>query len=103
MVVFGDGTQTRDFSYVSDTAAGILLAGEDECAVGDTINIGTGVETSVLAECLDDERDGRFAIVEDADRRGRSTLQCAIGAGEAYCGGCRRGACTSFAQQLTRA
>ena len=47
MVVFGDGSQTRDFSYVSDTAAGILLAGEDESAVGDTINIGTGVEVTI--------------------------------------------------------
>ncbi len=47
MVVFGDGTQTRDFSYVSDTAAGILLAGEHERAVGDTINIGSGVEVTI--------------------------------------------------------
>ena len=29
MVVFGDGTQTRDFTFVSDTAAGIILAGEE--------------------------------------------------------------------------
>jgi UDP-glucose 4-epimerase len=27
MVVFGDGTQSRDFTYVSDTAMGILMAG----------------------------------------------------------------------------
>ena len=30
MVVFGDGTQTRDFTYVADTAEGILRAGESE-------------------------------------------------------------------------
>ena len=34
MVVFGDGSQSRDFTYVSDTAAGILLAGEHPDAVG---------------------------------------------------------------------
>ncbi len=28
MIVFGDGSQSRDFTFVSDTAAGILLAGE---------------------------------------------------------------------------
>jgi UDP-glucose 4-epimerase len=47
MVVFGDGTQTRDFTYVSDTATGILLAGESDAAVGDTINIGSGNEVSI--------------------------------------------------------
>ena len=47
MVVFGDGTQTRDFTYVSDTAAGILLAGESENAVGDTINLGSGSEVTI--------------------------------------------------------
>jgi UDP-glucose 4-epimerase len=47
MVVFGDGTQTRDFTYVTDTAAGILLAGEKDEAVGDTINIGSGREVTI--------------------------------------------------------
>lgn len=47
MVVFGDGTQTRDFTYVSDTARGILMAGLiDEC-VGETINLGSGREISI--------------------------------------------------------
>ena len=47
MVVFGDGAQTRDFTYVSDTAAGILLAGEEQRAVGDTINLGSGSEVTI--------------------------------------------------------
>jgi len=47
MVIFGDGTQTRDFTYVSDTAAGILLAGEHDAAVGDTINLGFGREVTI--------------------------------------------------------
>lgn len=47
MVVFGDGMQTRDFTFVSDTAAGIILAGEHELAVGETINIGSGAEVTV--------------------------------------------------------
>ena len=47
MVVFGDGTQSRDFTYVSDTAHGILLAGEHPSAVGETINIGSGSEVTV--------------------------------------------------------
>ena len=47
MVVFGDGTQSRDFTYVTDTAHGILLAGEHPLAVGETINVGSGSEVTI--------------------------------------------------------
>ena len=47
MIVFGDGTQSRDFTYVSDTARGILLAGEHPLAVGETINLGSGLEVTI--------------------------------------------------------
>jgi UDP-glucose 4-epimerase len=47
MVVFGDGTQTRDFTYVSDTARGILMAGLVDDCVGETINLGSGREISI--------------------------------------------------------
>jgi UDP-glucose 4-epimerase len=47
MVIFGDGTQTRDFTYVSDTASGILATGEIGKAVGQTINLGNGREIPI--------------------------------------------------------
>lgn len=47
MVIFGDGTQTRDFTFVSDTAAGIVVAGLSEGSVGQTINLGSGKEITV--------------------------------------------------------
>lgn len=47
MVIFGDGTQTRDFTFVSDTARGILLAGLNESVVGKTINLGSGTEIRI--------------------------------------------------------
>jgi UDP-glucose 4-epimerase len=47
MMIFGDGTQTRDFTYVSDTARGILLAGERDAAIGKTLNIGQGREITI--------------------------------------------------------
>ncbi len=52
MVIFGDGTQTRDFTHVSDTARGIIAAGTHAEAIGQTINIGSGFEMSInqLAE-----------------------------------------------------
>ena len=54
MVIFGNGTQTRDFTYVEDTARGILLAGTDDRAVGQTVNIGSNYEITVneLAETI---------------------------------------------------
>jgi UDP-glucose 4-epimerase len=47
MVVFGDGRQTRDFTYVSDTAHGILRAGRSDAAIGRTLNLGAGAEISI--------------------------------------------------------
>ena len=47
MVVFGDGRQTRDFTFVEDTARGILLAGTVDAAVGVTLNHGSGTEVSI--------------------------------------------------------
>jgi len=47
MVIFGDGFQTRDFTYVSDTARGIRLAGIANDVVGKTINLGSGKEVTI--------------------------------------------------------
>jgi UDP-glucose 4-epimerase len=54
MVIFGDGTQTRDFTFVSDTAAGIIAAGLSDDAVGKTLNLGSGkeIEIRVLAKMI---------------------------------------------------
>ena len=54
MVIFGDGTQTRDFTYVGDTARGIIDIGESPRTLGETINLGSGMEINmnVLAETV---------------------------------------------------
>src|SRR5258705_9890647 len=56
MVIFGDGTQTRDFTYVSDSARGIILAGTAAAAAGRTINLGSGCELNIndLAKAITD-------------------------------------------------
>jgi UDP-glucose 4-epimerase len=46
-VVFGDGTQTRDFIYVEDTAYWLCRVAECENLIGETVNLGSGRETSV--------------------------------------------------------
>lgn len=46
-LVFGDGSQTRDFTYVTDTARGVAAAAGPVGAVGRTINLGYGSETTI--------------------------------------------------------
>jgi nucleoside-diphosphate-sugar epimerase len=46
--LFGDGSQTRSFTYVDDVADAIVTIGLHPDAWGEDFNIGTGVETSVL-------------------------------------------------------
>ena len=47
--IHGDGSQTRSFTYVSDTVAGIYAAIEKEAANGEIINIGATSEITILA------------------------------------------------------
>lgn len=53
VVLWGDGTPTREFLYVDDCAEGLLLAAERYDGQ-EPVNLGTGVETSIreLAETL---------------------------------------------------
>lgn len=44
--VFGDGTQSRDFTYVSDTVGGIRLCAEKD-VVGEVLNIGHGDDLKI--------------------------------------------------------
>ena len=72
MVIFGDGTQTRDFTFVSDTARGILLAGTSDAAIGHTLNMGSGVETTIndLAAQVASVVGREASVVHDVARPG---------------------------------
>ncbi|MFC1584841.1 SDR family oxidoreductase [Fibrobacterota bacterium] len=45
--VVGDGSQTRDFTYVSDVVNACVVAAETECAVGEIFNVGSGNTYSI--------------------------------------------------------
>jgi GDP-L-fucose synthase len=53
VVLWGDGSPTREFLYVDDCAEGLLLAA-DRYDGAEPVNLGTGVETSIreLAELI---------------------------------------------------
>lgn len=54
IVVHGDGSQTRDFVYISDVTRALIAASTAPDLSGDVINVGSGVETSMqsLAEMI---------------------------------------------------
>ena len=47
LVVYGDGTQTRDFVYVTDLADGLVRAAETDGIGGEVFQLASGIETSV--------------------------------------------------------
>jgi len=47
LLIYGDGTQTRDLLYVEDCAIFIIKASECEKCVGEVINAGTGKDISI--------------------------------------------------------
>jgi UDP-glucose 4-epimerase len=47
LVIYGDGTQTRDFVFVTDLADGLLRAAEADGVGGEIFQLASGVETSV--------------------------------------------------------
>ena len=51
--VFGDGRQTRDFTYVSDVIAAMLAAATADGVIGEVINVGGGHRVSLI-EVLDE-------------------------------------------------
>jgi UDP-glucose 4-epimerase len=69
-VIFGDGTQTRDYVYVGDVVASNLAAASSEA--GGAFNVGLGVETSVLdlVEALRGLADGPFEPEHAPERAG---------------------------------
>jgi len=73
MVVFGDGTQTRDFTYVGDTARGILQIALAPDTIGETVNIGSSFEISInalAAEVREATGLKDAPIVHESDRPG---------------------------------
>jgi UDP-glucose 4-epimerase len=73
LIIFGDGSQTRDFVFVQDVADALLLASKNKDANGQIFNIGTGKATTIksLAETLlqlsDSKVDLQFAPERSGD------------------------------------
>lgn len=47
LMIFGDGEQTRDYTFINDAIEATILAAIHPMALGEVFNIGTSTETSV--------------------------------------------------------
>jgi GDP-L-fucose synthase len=77
LVVWGDGTPTRDFLYASDIAEGLLLAAE-RLEPPQFVNIGSGREISVrrLVELVAEYTGFRGSVQFDASKSGGDARRC---------------------------
>jgi len=78
--VFGDGLQTRGFSYVEDIAKGIIEGAQCDALVGRPVNVASGQEASVLevgGMILDILGGGACGFVHHPERPGDIRCQCA--------------------------
>jgi UDP-glucuronate decarboxylase len=48
ITVYGDGKQTRSFSYITDTVTALLLLTANSKAKGEVVNVGNSHEMSIL-------------------------------------------------------
>ncbi|UNC93861.1 GDP-mannose 4,6-dehydratase [Candidatus Contubernalis alkalaceticus] len=48
LMVYMDGQQTRDFTYIEDALDALLLSAVKEKAIGQIYNVGMGVETNII-------------------------------------------------------
>lgn len=77
ITVFGDGSQTRSFTYVTDEIEGLLKIVYNEDALGEVINLGNNKEYTILelAKIIKELTDSNSEIVfnplpiDDPDRR----------------------------------
>lgn len=62
--ITGTGEETRDFNFVSDTVAGMMLAMERSTIAGDVFNLASGRETTImqLAETINSVTGNRAGI-----------------------------------------
>lgn len=47
ITIFGNGEQTRDFTFVTDTVTGLIKASNEEGLIGQAVNIARGEEVSI--------------------------------------------------------
>jgi UDP-glucose 4-epimerase len=72
-VIFGDGSQTRDFTWVEETAVGIVAVTECDALVGEAVNVAHGEEVTIkeiyelLREIMDSDVEAEIGDARPGD------------------------------------
>lgn len=71
-LLFGDGSQSRDFVYIEDVVEALLLVGTSKNALGKKFNVGTGKSTTLeaLIDIINDELNLVLPIHYELERIG---------------------------------
>lgn len=72
MTIVGDGLQRRDFTYVKDVVNANFLASQSDHVSGEIINIGTGLNYSILS--IAKEIGGDYTFIEERKGELRESL-----------------------------
>ena len=77
--ITGDGTETRDWTYVEDIVNGLLAMGIVEDAIGEAINLGSGTDHRVrdMAEIVNDLTSNKSGI-KYTERRNWDAKTCLL-------------------------
>lgn len=78
VTIYGDGSQTRDLSYVDDTVDGFLIMGFRKEAIGEVVNFGTGKDVSIkkLAESIIEQSGSSSKIIHQDPRAAEVQRLC---------------------------
>ena len=72
-VIFGDGSQTRDFTWVEETAVGVVAVTECDALVGEAVNVAHGEEVTIreiyelLREIMESDVEAEFGDERPGD------------------------------------
>ena len=71
LTIYGDGKQSRDFTYVTDTVEGFLLMASRKEAVGQAVNFGNGKDYTInqTAELIKNLSGSKSEIVHVEERK----------------------------------
>lgn len=71
-MLFGDGSQSRDFVFIEDVIQALLLVASKEEALGKQFNVGTGsaITLNELIEVIDEALGVRLSVKNESEREG---------------------------------
>jgi len=78
-IIYGDGNQTRDYTFVEDTASAIVEGGLRKEAKGEIINVATGREVPItdLVKMITLQMGHQGSIIHEKERPGDVRRHCA--------------------------